>query len=89
MSTAARLCTGAAALGREPGRHTHVDLRTEIGRLREDGHLVAAGDGALTTRRTLRAEKEMVRRMRDPPKEVQEQTLTQRRGRSHGGGIGM
>ena len=51
----------AAALGREPGRHTHVDLRTEIGRLREDGHLVAAGDGALTTRRTLRAEKEVSR----------------------------
>ena len=45
----------AAALGREPGRHTHVDLQAEIGRLREDGHLVAAGDGALTTRRTLRA----------------------------------
>ena len=55
----------AAALGREPGRHTHVDLRAEIGRLREDGHLVAAGDGALTTRRTLRAEKEVVRRMRE------------------------
>ena len=55
----------AAALGREPGRHTHVDLRAEIGLLREDGHLVAAGDGALTTRRTLRAEKEVVRRMRE------------------------
>ena len=55
----------AAALGREPGRHTHVDLQTEIVRLREDGHLVAAGDGALTTRRTLRAEKEVVRRMRE------------------------
>ena len=55
----------AAALGREPGRHTHVDLRAEIGRLREDGHLAAAGDGALTTRRTLRAEKEVVRRMRE------------------------
>ena len=55
----------AAALGREPGRHTHVDLQAEIVRLREDGHLVAAGDGALTTRRTLRAEKEVVRRMRE------------------------
>ena len=55
----------AAALGREPGRHTHEDLQAEIGRLREDGHLVAAGDGALTTRRTLRAEKEVVRRMRE------------------------
>ena len=55
----------AAALGREPGRHTHVDLQAEIGRLREDGHLVAAGDVALTTRRTLRAEKEVVRRMRE------------------------
>ena len=55
----------AAALGREPGRHTHVDLQSEIVRLREDGHLVAAGDGALTTRRTLRAEKEVVRRMRE------------------------
>ena len=37
----------AAALGREPGRHTHVDLQAEIDRLREDGHLVAAGEGAL------------------------------------------
>ena len=55
----------AAALGREPGRHTHAELRAGIGRLREDGHLVAAGDGALTTRRTLRAEKEVVRRMRE------------------------
>ena len=55
----------AAALGRAPGRHTHVDLRAEIGRLREDGHLVAAGDGALTTRRTLRAEKEVIRLMRE------------------------
>ena len=55
----------AAALGREPGRHTHVDLRAEIDRLREDGHLVAAGDGALTTRRTLRAEKEVIRLMRE------------------------
>ncbi|MDE0390686.1 MAG: relaxase domain-containing protein [Rhodospirillales bacterium] len=55
----------AAALGREPGRHTHVDLRAGIERLREDGHLVAAGEGALTTRRTLRAEKEVVRRMRE------------------------
>ena len=34
-------------------------------RLREDGHLVAAGDGALTTRRTLRAEKEVIRLMRE------------------------
>ena len=55
----------AAALGREPGRHTHVELRVEIERLREDGHLVAAGEGALTTRRTLRAEKEVVRRMKE------------------------
>ena len=55
----------AAALGREPGRHTHVDLQAEIVRLREDGHLVAAGDGALTTRRTLRAEKEVIRLMRE------------------------
>ena len=55
----------AAALGREPGRHTHADLRAGIARLREDGHLVEAGDGALTTRRTLVAEKEVVRRMRE------------------------
>ena len=55
----------AAALGREPGRHTHGDLRAGIERLREDGHLVEAGDGALTTRRTLVAEKEVVRRMRE------------------------
>jgi len=55
----------AAALGREPGRHTHEELRGAIDRLRADGHLVAAGEGALTTRRTLAAEKEVVRRMRE------------------------
>ena len=55
----------AAALGREPGRHKHDDLRAGIDRLREDGHLVAAGEGALATGRTLRAEKEVVRRMRE------------------------
>ena len=54
----------AAALGRAPGRHTHGELETEIACLKRDGHLVEAGEGALTTRRTLRAEKEVVRRMK-------------------------
>ena len=54
----------AAALGREPGRHAHGDLEAEIANLKRDGHLVAAGEGALTTRRTLAAEKEAVRRMK-------------------------
>ena len=54
----------AAALGRAPGRHTHGELEAEIACLKRDGHLVEAGEGALTTRRTLRAEKEVVRRMK-------------------------
>ena len=54
----------AAALGREPGRHGHDELETEIANLKRDGHLVDAGEGALTTRRTLAAEKEVVRRMK-------------------------
>ena len=54
----------AAALGREPGRHAHGELEAEIARLRGDGHLIVAGEGSLTTRRTLRAEKEVVRRMK-------------------------
>ena len=54
----------AAALGRAPGRHTHGELETEIACLKRDGHLVEAGEGSLTTRRTLRAEKEVVRRMK-------------------------
>ena len=54
----------AAALGRAPGRHTHGELEAEIACLKRDGHLVEAGKGSLTTRRTLRAEKEVVRRMK-------------------------
>ena len=54
----------AAALGREPGRHAHGELEAKIARLRGNGHLVAAGEGSLTTRRTLRAEKKVVRRMK-------------------------
>ena len=54
----------AAALGREPGRHAHGELEAEIANLKRDGHLVEAGEGALTTRRTLAAEKEVVRRMK-------------------------
>ena len=54
----------AAALGREPGRHAHGDLEDEIANLKRDGHLVEVGEGALTTRRTLAAEKEAVRRMK-------------------------
>ena len=54
----------AAALGREPGRHAHGELEAEIANLKRDGHLVDAGEGALTTRRTLAAEKEVVRRMK-------------------------
>ena len=48
-----------------PGGTRMSICRPRSVRLREDGHLVAAGDGALTTRRTLRAEKEVVRRMRE------------------------
>ena len=54
----------AAALGRDPGRHSHVELREAIGRLEKDGHLVRTKTGDFTTRRTLRAEKEIIARMR-------------------------
>ncbi len=54
----------AAALGRDPGRHSHVELRAAIGRLEKDGHLVRTRTGDFTTRRTLRAEKEIIARMR-------------------------
>ncbi len=54
----------AAALGRDPGRHGHEDLERAIGRLIDDNHLVETKDGALTTRRTIRAEKEIVSAMK-------------------------
>ena len=54
----------AAALGRDPGRHGHEDLERAIGRLIGDNHLVETKDGALTTRRTIRAEKEIVSAMK-------------------------
>ena len=50
----------AAALGRDPGRHSHTDLQAAIGRLEKDGHLVRTKSGDFTTRRTLRAEKEII-----------------------------
>ncbi len=55
----------AAALGRDPGRHSHVELRAAIGRLERDGHLVGTKAGDFTTRQTLRAEREIVSRMRE------------------------
>ena len=53
----------AAALGRDPGRHAHGDLQSALDGLERDGHLVRTKTGDLTTRRTLRAEKEIIARM--------------------------
>ncbi len=55
----------ATALGRDPGRHSHTGLEAAIGRLEKDGHLVRTKAGDFTTRRTLRAEKEVVSLMRE------------------------
>ena len=58
----------------------------------EPGVSILRTEEEVTARGCFRAEwSDEARRKRilDPPKEVQEQTLTQRHGRSHGGGIGM
>ncbi len=54
----------ATALGRDPGRHAHTELEAAIGQLEGDGHLVRTKAGDYTTRRSLRAEKEVVSLMR-------------------------
>ena len=55
----------ATALGRDPGRHAHTELEAAIGQLEGDGHLVRTKAGDYTTRRSLRAEKEIVSLMRE------------------------
>ncbi len=55
----------AAALGREPGRHSHQELEAAIDRLRRDRHLADTTSGDLTTRRTLRAERAVIAAMRE------------------------
>ena len=60
------LCT--QALAHSPGMHTHADYVTALDRLKRDGHLVDAVrrglSPCLVTGRALRAEREIVRRMR-------------------------
>ncbi|MDE0520609.1 MAG: relaxase domain-containing protein [Boseongicola sp.] len=62
----ADLCT--LALARSPGLHTHADYRAALDGMKRDGHLVDAIRGGLgpclVTRRALRAEREVVERMR-------------------------
>ncbi len=53
----------AAALGRDPGRHTHEELDAAIDRVQQDGHLVTTTKGDLTTRTTLRAERDVITAM--------------------------
>ncbi len=55
----------AAALGRDPGRHSHKELEAAIDQLRRDRHLVETTSGDLTTRRTLRAERAVITAMRE------------------------
>ena len=55
----------AAALGRDPGRHSHGELEAAIDRLRADRHLADTKSGDLTTRRTLRAERDVIAAMRE------------------------
>ena len=55
----------AAALGRDPGRHSHGELEAAIDRLRRDRHLADTRSGDLTTRRTLQAEREVIAAMRE------------------------
>ena len=55
----------AAALGRDPGRHSHEELETAIDRLRRDRHLVDTTSGDMTTRQTLRAERAVIAAMRE------------------------
>ena len=62
----ADLCT--LALAHSPGLHTHTDYRTALDGMKRDGHLVDAIRGGLgpclVTSRALRAEREVVERMR-------------------------
>ncbi len=55
----------AAALGRDPGRHSHEELEAAIDRLRRDRHLVDTRSGDLATRRTIQAERAVIAAMRD------------------------
>ena len=55
----------AAALGRDPGRHSHGELEAAIDRLREDRNLVDTKSGDLTTRQTLEAERDVIAAMRE------------------------
>ena len=55
----------AAALGRDPGRHSHVELEAAIDRLRRNRNLVDTKSGDLTTRRTLEAERDVIAAMRE------------------------
>ena len=55
----------AAALGRDPGRHSHGELEAAIDRLRRDRNLVDTKSGDLTTRRTLEAERDVLAAMRE------------------------
>ena len=55
----------AAALGRDPGRHSHEELEAAIDRLRRDRHLADTTSGDLTTRQTLRAERAVIAAMRE------------------------
>ena len=62
----ADLCT--LALAHSPGLHTHADYRAALDGMKRDGHLVDAVRGGLgpclVTSRALRAEREIVDRMR-------------------------
>ena len=62
----ADLCT--LALAHSPGLHTHADYRTALDGMKRDGHLVDAVRGGLgpclVTSRALRAEREILERMR-------------------------
>ncbi len=55
----------AAALGRDPGRHSHGELEAAIDRLRRDRHLVDTKSSDLTTRRTIEAERDVIAAMRE------------------------
>ncbi len=55
----------AAALGRDPGRHSHEELEAAIDRLRRDRHLADTNSGDMTTRQPLRSERAMIAALRD------------------------
>ncbi len=59
----------AGALAHAPGRHDMAEIMSAIDRLRRDGHLVDAirsrGGPSLVTDRALKAEREVVRRMKE------------------------